>query len=165
MAAYWLPFDPCFIEAVRFACGERLLIEREGQTANAFALTLVKQVRSPAFTWMELPDFLQWKKVEKHKIHYASTKGKREAAASGKLKPQRMIEGKKKSLHSLVWTYVVVFFRKADLFDTAFSPDTMPLTQAKRSKPASPDSWTGQQNSLALLLIHRFWSCLFLRGM
>jgi len=46
------------MEAEQIVCGKVLFTGRERQTASASALTLVKQVRSPAFIRMELADLL-----------------------------------------------------------------------------------------------------------
>ena len=96
MAAYWLPFDPHYIEAVQLACGKILLIGRERQTASALLLHWWNKWEALLLLEWSYQTFCSGKKVGKCKIRYASTKGKREGTASGKLKAQRMTQGKKK---------------------------------------------------------------------
>lgn len=150
MAAYRLPFDPCFVAAALFACGKILLIGRERQTPSASALTLVKEERSPVSYLHKLP--LYWKMVEKRKIHYASTKAKGKQQLQGNVSLKGWYRARRE--YSSLYMNISSFIFQ----ESTYLPDTMPLHQE-----ASKSQFTNTATE-PLLLTHRFWSYLFPRG-
>lgn len=126
------------------------------EAAARAAVTLLARVRSSAFTWMELPDSLQWKKVEKCKIHCASTNRNN----FRETKDDTGQEAKTALTDTGTWHCI---FQESSSLTLLFSAETMPLTQAKS------DHWVlthehGKELSPPLLA-HRFWSCFSLREM